>query len=111
MLWLYLFALNRPQVFEIDLNKPCKPEDVYHYVGFVPIHDAVYELDGLKPNPIRVASIPESASWLDVILPIITKRMSECVDGRFNLMALVPSRLQMYEARAVEYRTNPPVKP
>ncbi|KAL5969708.1 Ubiquitin carboxyl-terminal hydrolase isozyme L5 [Taenia solium] len=101
-------SFARPQVFEIDLNKPCKPEDVYHYVGFVPINDAVYELDGLKPNPIRVASIPEGASWLDVILPIVAKRMSECVDGRFNLMALVPSRLQMYEARAAEYQTNPP---
>ncbi|CDI97625.1 ubiquitin carboxyl terminal hydrolase isozyme [Echinococcus multilocularis] len=101
-------SFARPQVFEVDLNKPCKPEDIYHYVGFVPINGAVYELDGLKPNPIRVASIPEGASWLDVILPIITKRMSECTDGRFNLMALVPSRLQMYEARAAEYLINPP---
>ncbi|KAL5108473.1 Ubiquitin carboxyl-terminal hydrolase isozyme L5 [Taenia crassiceps] len=72
-------SFARPQVFEVDLNKPCKPEDVYHYVGFVPINDAVYELDGLKPNPIRIESIPEGASWLE-----------------------------MYEARAAEYRTNPP---
>ncbi|VDM33905.1 unnamed protein product [Hydatigera taeniaeformis] len=101
-------SFARPQVFEITLNKPCKPEDIYHYVGFVPISGAVYELDGLEPHPIRVASIPEGTSWLDVILPIITKKMSECVDGRFNLMALVPSRLQMYETRAAEYLTNPP---
>ncbi|KAM7535988.1 hypothetical protein Aperf_G00000089776 [Anoplocephala perfoliata] len=98
----------RPQVLEIDINKPHRPEDVYHFVGFVPINGAVYELDGLKPNPVRVAKIPEGSSWLSVILPIITTRMSECLDGKFNLMALVPSRLQMYLARAAEYAANPP---
>ena len=56
-----------------------------------------------------MATIVDDSSWLDAILPIITKRMSECEDGRFNLMALVPSRLKMYEARAAEFASNPPV--
>lgn len=104
-----IILLNRPQVLEVDTSKPCKPEDVYHFVGFVPINGAIYELDGLKPNPVRVAKIPEGSSWLSIVLPIITTRMGECLDGKFNLMALVPSRLQMYLARAAEYAANPPV--
>ncbi|VDL58005.1 unnamed protein product [Hymenolepis diminuta] len=101
-------SFARPQVFEIDQTNQYKPEDVYHFVGFVPINGAVYELDGLKPNPVRVATIPEGSSWLDVVLPVINARMSECLDGKFNLMALVPSRLQMYQTRAAEYVANPP---
>ncbi|KAM3175303.1 hypothetical protein ACTXT7_008804 [Hymenolepis weldensis] len=101
-------SFARPQVFEIDQSSQYKPEDVYHFVGFVPINGAVYELDGLKPNPVRVATIPEDSSWLDVVLPVINARMSECLDGKFNLMALVPSRLQIYQTRAAEYIANPP---
>lgn len=96
-------------MFEIDESRRYKPEDMYHFVGFVPINGTVYELDGLKTNPVRVANIPDGKSWLDVILPILTTRMQEHADGRFNLMAIVPSRLQKYQKLAAEYAKNPPV--
>ncbi|VDN99314.1 unnamed protein product [Rodentolepis nana] len=102
-------SFARPQVFEVDQSNQVRPEDVYHFVGFVPINGAVYELDGLKPSPVRVATINEGSSWLDVALPVINTRMSECLDGKFNLMALVPSRLQMYQKLALKYVANPPV--
>ncbi|VDD79626.1 unnamed protein product [Mesocestoides corti] len=100
-------SFSNPQVFEIDNKGATGGEDAYHFVGYVPINGAVYELDGLKPSPILHGSVPEGSSWIDVIKPVISKRMNSCIDGKFNLMAIVPDRLQLYQTQLAEILSAP----
>ena len=44
------FVSDKKQVADDD-------DDVFHFVSFLPIGSAVYELDGLKPGPVNVGAI------------------------------------------------------
>lgn len=47
-------ALSPPSAISLEgLNIPREKEDAYHFVVYVPVAGAVYELDGLKPNPVQ----------------------------------------------------------
>jgi len=60
-------ALSPPSVVSLDgLNLPKKSEDAYHFVVYVPVNGALYELDGLKPHAVRHGPVPEGDGWLDV---------------------------------------------
>lgn len=47
-------ALSPPSAISLEgLNLPREKEEAYHFVVYVPVAGTVYELDGLKPNPVR----------------------------------------------------------
>ncbi|VDQ10537.1 unnamed protein product [Trichobilharzia regenti] len=95
------------QLFEFDEKAPKSSEDVYHFVGYLPINGTLYELDGLKPGPIDHGRVPENSSWIDTLRPLLMKRMEKCVDGKFNIMAVVPNRLAMYESQLARVKGEP----
>lgn len=76
-----------------------KDEDVFHFIGYVPIDGRLYELDGLKEGPIDLGACGEGQAWLDAVRPIIEKRIKKYSEGEihFNLMALVSDRQQIYQ--------------
>lgn len=70
-------SFARQTLFEFDSKLASKDDDVYHFVGYMPIDGRLYELDGLKAGPIDLGAVPQEADWLDVCRPIIEKRIQK----------------------------------
>ncbi|XP_031617952.1 ubiquitin carboxyl-terminal hydrolase isozyme L5 [Contarinia nasturtii] len=94
-------SFARQTLFELDNKKATKDEDVFHFIGYVPIDGRLYELDGLKEGPIDLGAIPANQDWIDVVRPIIQKRIDKYSEGEihFNLMALVSDRQLIYQRK------------
>lgn len=70
-------SFARHTLFELDPTACAKNDDVYHFVGYVPIDGRLYELDGLKQGPIDLGAVPSESEWTDVVWPIIEKRIQK----------------------------------
>lgn len=92
-------SFARQTLFELDNKKATKDEDVFHFIGYVPIDGRLYELDGLKEGPIDLGAVSPGEDWVDVVRPIIQKRIDKYSEGEihFNLMAIVSDRQLVYQ--------------
>lgn len=100
-------SFSRQTLFELDNNKNNKDEDVFHFISYLPINGRLYELDGLKEGPIDLGVVGEGQNWLDVVRPVIEKRIAKYSEGEihFNLMAMVSDR-QMLCQRQLDALLN-----
>ncbi|KAF9472727.1 cysteine proteinase [Pholiota conissans] len=94
-------------------------EDTYHFIGYVPAHGKVWELDGLKSGPLEVGELPtppthtyhtrsssssstqpidpeSTHGWMDIARPALRMKMdkyggsgSDNSNIRFSLLAIV----------------------
>lgn len=70
-------SFARQTIFEFGPSPNAKSDDVFHFVSYVPIDGRLYELDGLKPGPIDLGTVPADMEWTDVVKPIIEKRIQK----------------------------------
>jgi ubiquitin carboxyl-terminal hydrolase L5 len=92
-------SFARQTLFELDSKSPDKDDDVFHFVGYIPVDGRLYELDGLKEGPIDLGPVAPEQNWVDVVRPIIERRMKKYNEGEihFNLMAIVSDRQMIYQ--------------
>ena len=58
-------ALSPPHAISLDgLGLPKKAEEGYHFVVYLPVMGALYELDGLKQHPVRHGPFGSDADWV-----------------------------------------------
>lgn len=90
-------------MFEFDQNMAKKDEDVFHFIGYIPIGGRLYELDGLKNGPIDLGAVAVDGDWLNVVRPVIEKRIQKysADEIHFNLMAIV-SDMKMLHQRHID---------
>lgn len=100
-------SFARQTLYEMD-SKSQNKEDVFHFVGYVPIGGRLYELDGLKEGPLDLGACGAGQEWLDSVRPIIEKRMQKYSQGEihFNLMAVVSDRKLVYEKQIETLQTE-----
>nr|CAG4641052.1 EOG090X0A33 [Eulimnadia texana] len=97
-------SFARQTLFEFDSKAATKDDETYHFIGYVPIDGRLYELDGLKDGPVDLGPVPNADEWIDVVRPVIEKRIQRYSAGeiRFNLMAVVSDRKLEYERQLAE---------
>ncbi|XP_059059850.1 ubiquitin carboxyl-terminal hydrolase isozyme L5-like [Achroia grisella] len=94
-------SMAQQVMYGVNRKTASKSGSPYHFVGYIPIDGRLYELDGLRAGPIDHGPVRPGQDWLDVVTPIIKKRINVYIEGeiRFNLMALVSNRKMVYERR------------
>ncbi|KAL3851977.1 hypothetical protein ACJMK2_015667 [Sinanodonta woodiana] len=86
--------------------------EAFHFVSYVPINGHLFELDGLKPYPIDHGPWEKGEDWTEKFRRVITERLGMATGGepyhdiRFNLMAVVSNKLQLYEHKLSTLKTN-----
>ncbi|KIK09328.1 hypothetical protein K443DRAFT_83455 [Laccaria amethystina LaAM-08-1] len=102
-------TLSPPSAVSLDgLGLPRKSEDAYHFVVYLPVMGALYELDGLKPHAVRHAAFSEEGEgWLKTAREVIEARINTYPAGalEFSLLALREDPLPTLQSQLQQYRT------
>jgi hypothetical protein len=48
----------------------------FHFITYLPIGDSLFELDGLKPQPVSHGKIPAGTDWLDRATEVLQNRIA-----------------------------------
>lgn len=86
-------SFARPEPIVLQSQRAREDDDVFHFVAYVPRAGKVFELDGLKNNPIHHGEF-SGEDWLDVAVPAIQRRIAAYSSNeiKFNLMAVTKDR-------------------
>ncbi|KAM7535165.1 hypothetical protein Aperf_G00000090940 [Anoplocephala perfoliata] len=82
--------------------------DTFHFVCFLPVGRYLYELDGLKQEPINHGLLEDPIThngWTRQCLDLLKQRMRD-QDVRYNLMAVVPDRRMALTSRLDNLEKN-----
>lgn len=76
-------------------------EEMFHFIAYVHVDDTLWELDGLKKQPVRLRSCPKD-DWTMHVGPTVKERIARYPEGEFlfNLLAIVPYAGEIDEHQA-----------
>ncbi|KAG0168815.1 ubiquitin carboxyl-terminal hydrolase [Apophysomyces sp. BC1034] len=77
-------------------------EDIYHYISYIPIDGHLWELDGFKRGPLRLAACTGN-SWLDAVRTEIQRKVDIFHRQKipYSMWSVIEDRHQVYQRRLV----------
>jgi len=77
-------------------------DEVFHFIAYVHVNGVLWELDGLKKQPVRMLSCPKD-EWTIHVGPTVRERITRYPEGEclFNLLAVVSETQGVDEEFAV----------
>lgn len=106
-------ALSPPNAFSLDgLGLPKKTEDAYHFVVYLPVLGAVYELDGLQRHPLRHGGIEEDGEgWVKTARYVCEQRFLLFVQAHpfCHRREVIEARIRTYPVGAVRIDETKPM--
>ena len=87
---------SHPEPFIFTKTKAEDGDDVFHFVSYIHFKNSIYEIDGLRSGPILIEENVKNEEWIKKVKPSIINRINlyEQNEIKFNLLALVPNRLE-----------------
>lgn len=82
------FSKSTPFALDPSAADQREKEDAYHFVTYVPIHGALYELDGLRKTPVKHGLVPEGDAWVERAREVIESRIATYPAGSVSLFSL-----------------------
>jgi len=97
------FARSDPFVNEMQDPSAQGDEDLFHFISYVPIHGALYELDGLSSGPVNLGPCSDE-DWTEKANQVIMERMRKYSESEihFSLMAVTKDRMETIQERLDE---------
>eukprot|EP00887_Chlorella_sp_A99_P005942 scaffold29.g5942.t1 len=106
-------SFHPPQSIVPEKDEDEKGGEAFHFIAYLPIAGGLYELDGLKPGPLRLAECSECNSTATHTCCALQAPLSLSFflslppnsEIRFNVMALIRDRREVYtQAQAAARR-------
>jgi len=96
-------SFARPESFHMEDKQATSDSDAFHFISYVPYRGMLYELDGLQKGPICLGECSQE-DWHSKALEEIKRRAGqyEQQEIRFNLMALIQNKKDLYGAQIAE---------
>lgn len=88
----------------LDDDDNHKSGDVYHFISYVPIDGKIYELDGIKGDPVIVGEYTDVNNWVELVKNEVIRRMDEYSnkENGFTLLGVVDNLKEKAEKRLSE---------
>lgn len=78
-----------------EMSRPQGDGDLYHFVAYTPINGHIYELDGLRPYPIKHRECSGVDEFVHLIPEVIQQRIAQFGNElRFLMLAISDNRLE-----------------
>ena len=92
-------SFARPEPFVVGERAARDDDDVYHFVAYIPGERVVWQLDGLQPRPVAIATIVPGQKWTTAAAAAIASRI-DAANGsiQFNLIAVCEDRLDALQS-------------
>lgn len=75
-----------------------KDNGLFHFITYLNINNAIYELDGLKKYPIKHESLGSSDEFYDKLPSVLQRRIAKYSgEIRFSLLAITNNKLNQYQ--------------
>jgi hypothetical protein len=97
-------------------TKASESEETFHFIAYVSVNGVLWELDGLRRQPVRLGKCTDD-DWVQIATPRIQERierykgLQDHANGsysaeeiRFNLLAIGPRLLPLYHAQLTKFK-------